>query len=120
VTTLRLKKINGVPPKAAKIEGADQKYGLGRNWWGVSGSPVIGADEFTFTLDDGILETVEGDSRNYYSVRSDRIAKLAGIIPGNIRDYMSENRCSHDDAWAQIFEALRHAHACALPTGEEL
>jgi hypothetical protein len=30
VTTLRLKKINGVPPKAAKIEETGQKYGLDR------------------------------------------------------------------------------------------
>ncbi len=80
MTSLRIKKINGVPPKAAKIEGTDQKYGLDRNWRGVSRSPVLGTDEFTFTLDDGILETVEGNSRNYYSVRSDRIAKLNVIV----------------------------------------
>jgi hypothetical protein len=120
VTTLRIKKINGLPPKAAKIEGTDQKYRLDRNWRGVSGSPVLGTDEFTFTLDDGILETVEGNSRNCYSVRSDRIAKLDGIVPRSIRDYMSENRCSRGDAWAQIYEALRQAHACAAPTDEEL
>lgn len=61
MTPLRLKKINGVPPKAAKIEGANQKYGLDMNWRGVSRSPVVGTDEFTFTLDDGILDAVEGD-----------------------------------------------------------
>jgi hypothetical protein len=120
VTSLRLKKINGVPPKAAKIEGTDQKYGLDRNWQGVSRSPVVGTDEFTFTLNDGILEIVERDSRNYYSVRSSRIAKLDGIVLGSIRDYMSENRRSRDDAWAQIYEALRQAHASAALTYEEL
>jgi hypothetical protein len=114
MTTLRLKKTNGVPPRAAKIEGTNQKYGLDRNWRAVSRSPVPGTDEYAFTLDDGILETIDGDSRKYYSVRSDRMAKLDGIVPRSIRDYMSEKRCSRDDAWTQIYEALRQAHACAL------
>jgi hypothetical protein len=120
MTTLRLKKTNGVPPRAAKIEGTNQKYGLDRNWRAVSRSPVPGTDEYAFTLDDGILETIDGDRRNYYSVRGDRIVKLDGIVPRAIGEYMSENRCSRDEAWAEIYDALCRAHADTLFADEEL
>lgn len=120
MTTFRLKNTNGVPPKIAKIEGTHTKYGLDRNWRGVSRSPVRGTDEFAFTVDDGILEISEGDGRGYYSVHGDRVIKLDCVVPHDIGKYMSENRCSRDAAWAQIYEALRQAHAGAVPTDEEL
>jgi hypothetical protein len=120
MTSLRLKKANGMLPKPAKIEDTSQKYGLGRNWRAVSRSPVAGTDEYAFTLDDGILEILEGDIRNHYSVHGDRIVGLEGIVPRTIGRYMSENRCSRDAAWAQIYEALRQAHAGTAAGDEEL
>ena len=120
MTTFRLKKTNGLPPKIAMIEGTHPKYGLDRNWRKVSRSPIRGTDEYAFTLDDGILEILEGEGRNYYSVHGDRIAKLDGVVPRAIGKYMSENRGSRDAAWAQIYEALRLAHVGAAPTDEEL
>lgn len=120
MTTFRLKNTNGQPPKIAQIKGTHPKYGLDRNWRSVSRSPVRGTDEYAFTVDDGILEIVEADARDYYSVHDDRIVKLDGIVPRSIGKYMSENRCSRDAAWAQIYEELRQAHAGAAPTDEEL
>ena len=121
MTTFRLKNTNGRPPKIAQIEGTDPKYGLHRNWGSVSRSPVRGTEEYAFTVDDGILEILEGDDRNYYSVHGDRIVKLDGIVPRAIGEYMSENRCSRDAAWEQIYAALRLAHSGHAPTdGEEL
>lgn len=115
MTTLRLKKTNGMPPRAAKIEGTSEKYGLHRNWRGVSRSLVLGTDEYTFAVDDGILETIEGDRRNYYSVRGNRIVRLDNIVPRDIGEYMSENRCSRDEAWGEIYDALCRGHADTLP-----
>jgi hypothetical protein len=99
MTTFRLKKTNGLPPKIAMIKGTHPKYGLDRNWRSVSRSPVHDTDEYACTVDDGILEIFESDGRNYYSVHGDRIVKLDGIVPRAIAKYMSENRCSRNDAW---------------------
>jgi hypothetical protein len=120
MTTFRLKNTNGQTPKIAQIEGTDPKYGFHRNWRSVRRSPVRGTDEYAFTVDDGILEIFGGDGRDYYSVHGDRIIKLDGIVPCAIGKYMSENHCSRDAAWEQIYEALRQAHAGAAPTDEEL
>jgi hypothetical protein len=81
---------------------------------------LLGTDEYAFTVDDGILETIEGDRRNYYSVRGSRIVRLDRIVPRNIGEYMSESRCSRDEAWAEIFGALCKGHADTAPTDEEL
>src|SRR5580704_1088323 len=80
MTTLRLKKTNGVPPRAAKIEGTNQKYGLDRNWRAVRRTPV------------------EDDRSDYYSVRGNRIVKLDNIVPRDIGEHIRENRCSRDEA----------------------
>jgi hypothetical protein len=102
MTTLRLKKTNGVPPRAARIEGTNQKYGLDRNWRAVSRTPV------------------EDDRSDYYSVRGNRRVKLDNIVPRDIGEHIRENRCSRDEAWGEIYDALCRGHADTAPTNEDM